>query len=56
MNDDAVTPADLSRELGRPQRQIRRFLRATHGKLTTETRWLLSPQQADVVRTHFARS
>ena len=52
---DQITPAELARELGVSPKRIRDFLRAKYGLLQTrlETRWLLSPAQADDVRAHF---
>lgn len=51
---DDTTPAELSRELGVSQKRIRDFLRAEYGLLDTfTTRWLLSEEQANRVRSRF---
>jgi hypothetical protein len=50
----ALTPADLSLELGIPQKRIRDVLRAFFGTLEVgTTRWELSDEQADAVRDRF---
>lgn len=47
----ALTPADLSLELGVPQKRIRDVLRESFGTLGVgTTRWEVSDEQADVVR------
>lgn len=55
MNLDEVTPADLARELGVEPKNVRDFLRREYGRLKErgETRWHLTPEQADAVRAHF---
>ncbi len=56
MEPDAVTPADLARELGVTPKAVRDVLRANYGTLTPpETRWHLTDDQVQVVRNHFAR-
>lgn len=58
MTDDLVTPAELARELGNDQRDVRIYLRATYGKLADvdETRWRLTSEQADAARAHFRQT
>lgn len=47
-----TTPADLSLELGVPQKRIRDFLRGRHGRLLRgTTRWELDDDAADDVRS-----
>lgn len=51
-----TTPARLSLELNVDQKRIRGFLREIHGRLPDGvTRWELDEDQADAVRTRFAR-
>lgn len=51
-----TTPAQLSLELRVNQKSIRRFLREQYGTLPGGvTRWELDAEQADAVRTRFAR-
>ncbi|MGX5695557.1 DUF6998 domain-containing protein [Agromyces soli] len=54
---DTLTPADLSRELGVSQKRIRDVLRAEYGLLDAfTTRWALSDEQADRVRSRFSEA
>ncbi|MBD8467820.1 hypothetical protein IFU30_16260 [Plantibacter sp. CFBP 8798] len=52
-----ITPASLSLELQVDQKRIRNALRELYGTLPTgTTRWELSEEQADAVRSHFPAS
>jgi hypothetical protein len=52
---DQITPADLSRELGIPQKTIRDYLRAKHGSLPEfVSRWHLTKEQADDVKKNLS--
>lgn len=52
-----ITPAQLSIELQIPQKRIRDYLRSIYGTLPgEETRWQLTDQQADDVRTRFSEA
>ncbi|KQO10278.1 hypothetical protein ASF06_08865 [Agreia sp. Leaf244] len=56
MESDPVTPKDLAIELGVSPKSIRDFLRALYGTLGDgATRWNLTPEQVELVRTHFDR-
>ena len=50
-----VKPSDLAGELGVDARLIRQFLRAMFPRPADDRyqRWLLTPEQAAVVRRHF---
>jgi len=51
----ALTPAELARELSVPARSIRGYLRSKYGVLEfPETRWHLDASQANDVRAHFS--
>lgn len=54
-----ITPVELASELGhddgeRPGRRVRQFLRERYPDHRPNQRWLLTPEQANEVRAHFA--
>lgn len=54
-----ITPVELAAELGhddggRPGRRVRQFLRERYPDHPSNQRWLLTPEQANEVRVHFA--
>lgn len=54
MQIEAMTPRELAIELNMSPKSIRDFLRALYGTLGNgTTRWNLTPEQAELVRTHF---
>ena len=56
MQSDLTTPKELAIELGVSPKAIRDFLRALYGTLGNgATRWNLTPEQVELVRTHFLR-
>jgi len=56
MQADPVTPKELAIELQVSPKAIRDFLRALYGTLGNGiTRWNLTPEQAELVRTHFVQ-
>lgn len=53
---EAVTPVELSRELGVSAKRIRDWLRKEYGTLHGgDTRWYLQADRADLVRAEFRR-
>lgn len=51
MEPDTITPADLARELGVSDRQVRRILRQHFGTLRPPAmRWHLTPEHVATVR------
>ncbi|MEV7692868.1 hypothetical protein AB0N73_06000 [Microbacterium sp. NPDC089189] len=54
-----ITPPELADELGhietRKGLKVRNYLRKTYPEHKKGERWHLSPEQADDVRSHFAR-
>lgn len=53
MTDDAVTPRELSAELGVSDRRTRAWLREQGWQAVPYTRWRLTAEQAAQVRAHF---
>jgi len=52
VSNDAVTPADLARDLGLSPKTVRNWLRRKYGTLSSrnESRWLLTDVQVTFVR------